>query len=221
MTLRQRSAGVSASVVRMWRAEAARLRWSSGTILGREVVPEVCSTRASSSSSRRSGLDRRRRRAPSAASSNQPAGRSGDVVSRSTSAPCRRADLDRRPLVAVGHDQRLGAQVGQVEVELLGPVGRVQGRRGGAAGDGDERRRHLRPVRQHDRHPIAAADARARSASPRSHRRARAGRRSSASAARVPGSRRHRRDAAGGGPGRSRPWRTRLLLGEDSDVAGT
>ena len=43
------------------------------------------------------------------------------------------------PSSPAGHDQRLGAQVGEVEVELLGPVGRVQGCRGGAAGDGRRR----------------------------------------------------------------------------------
>ena len=79
MTLRQRSAGVSASVVRICRAEAARLRCSSGTILGREVVPEVCSTSASSSSF--AAPDRTAAPAlPSATSSNQPAGRSGEVA---------------------------------------------------------------------------------------------------------------------------------------------
>ena len=44
MMFRPRSAGVNCSVVRMLRAEAARLPTLSGTILGREVVPEVCST---------------------------------------------------------------------------------------------------------------------------------------------------------------------------------
>ena len=67
--------------------------------------------------------------------------------------------LDRRALVARGHDQRLGPQIREIEVQLLGPVGRVQGGGGGTAGDGDEGRGHLRPVRQHDRHPVAAADA--------------------------------------------------------------
>ena len=33
----------------MLRAEWARWRWRSGTILGRDVVPEVCSTMARSS----------------------------------------------------------------------------------------------------------------------------------------------------------------------------
>ena len=49
MMLRHTSSGVSASVVAMWCAEAVTLRWVSGTIFGRDVVPEVCSTSAMSS----------------------------------------------------------------------------------------------------------------------------------------------------------------------------
>jgi hypothetical protein len=40
---------VKASVLRMLRAEAQRFFCDSGTIFGREVVPEVCSTMATSS----------------------------------------------------------------------------------------------------------------------------------------------------------------------------
>src|SRR5688572_1774548 len=49
MTFRQRSAGVRARASRMLPAEITRLRWLRGTILGRAVVPEVWSTRATSS----------------------------------------------------------------------------------------------------------------------------------------------------------------------------
>ena len=49
ITLRQRSAVVSRSVRRMFSAVAQTFPCSSGTILGREVVPEVCRTRAMSS----------------------------------------------------------------------------------------------------------------------------------------------------------------------------
>src|SRR6185437_4359810 len=49
MTLRQRSAGVSWSVTPICRAVAAMLAGDSGTILGRDVVPDVCSTNAMSS----------------------------------------------------------------------------------------------------------------------------------------------------------------------------
>src|SRR5262249_54017544 len=51
MMLRQRSVAVSPNVSPMWRAEARMLRWESGTSFGREVVPEVCSSRATSSAS--------------------------------------------------------------------------------------------------------------------------------------------------------------------------
>src|SRR5687767_11925160 len=46
--LRQRSAGISASISRMFFAEAARLACVSGTILGRDGVPDVWSTSATS-----------------------------------------------------------------------------------------------------------------------------------------------------------------------------
>ena len=46
ITLRERSAGVSCSAAAMLRADQARLRCRSGTIFGRDVVPDVCSTSA-------------------------------------------------------------------------------------------------------------------------------------------------------------------------------
>jgi hypothetical protein len=49
MMLRPRSAVVKARVRRMLPAEAHRFFCDSGTIFGREVVPEVCSTMATSS----------------------------------------------------------------------------------------------------------------------------------------------------------------------------
>ena len=49
MMFKQWSVAVSAKVRGMCRADAIRLACESGTILGREVVPEVCSTRAMSS----------------------------------------------------------------------------------------------------------------------------------------------------------------------------
>src|SRR6266852_2119025 len=49
MMFRQTSSEVSCSAVRMFRADAITLRCKSGTIFGREVDPEVCSTRATSS----------------------------------------------------------------------------------------------------------------------------------------------------------------------------
>ena len=49
MTFSERSAAVRCSDSAMPAAEHPRLRWRSGTIFGREVVPEVCSTSATSS----------------------------------------------------------------------------------------------------------------------------------------------------------------------------
>ena len=64
-----------------------------------------------------------------------------------------------RLLDALLDEQGAGLQVGQVELELLVLVGRVQRRRGRATGDRNEARRHLRPVRQHDGDPVAAGHA--------------------------------------------------------------
>src|SRR5262249_20181891 len=49
MMFRPRSFAVNDVVWRMLRADAVTLRWDSGTIFGRDVVPEVCSTKAMSS----------------------------------------------------------------------------------------------------------------------------------------------------------------------------
>jgi hypothetical protein len=46
MMFRQTSSGVSRRVRPMFRADAARFACDSGTIFGRAVVPEVCSTSA-------------------------------------------------------------------------------------------------------------------------------------------------------------------------------
>ena len=43
---RQRSCGVSANVAPILLADAVTFSWESGTIFGRDVVPEVCSTSA-------------------------------------------------------------------------------------------------------------------------------------------------------------------------------
>ena len=53
--LRQRSLAVSFSVRTILPADAMRLAWVSGTIFGREVVPDVWSTRATSSAPARPG----------------------------------------------------------------------------------------------------------------------------------------------------------------------
>ena len=49
MMFRPQSFASKPRVSRMLRADAARLRCDSGTILGRDVVPEVCSTMDTSS----------------------------------------------------------------------------------------------------------------------------------------------------------------------------
>ena len=96
------------------------LRWVSGTIFGREVVPDVCRISATSSASAE----------PRAAAGGVPA----PPQSRNAPAPAvglgherdqRDAELLRR-LRRAGEslpcldDQRLGVEIGQVEVELVG-----------------------------------------------------------------------------------------------------
>ena len=51
MMFRPTSAAVNCRVLRILEAEANRLPTDSGTILGREVVPEVCSTMPTSEAS--------------------------------------------------------------------------------------------------------------------------------------------------------------------------
>ena len=58
-------------------------------------------------------------------------------------------------------DQRLGVQVRQVELELVGAVGRVQRGRRHTAGGADEAGRHLGAVGQHEGDAVIAADAQA------------------------------------------------------------
>src|SRR6185295_15280571 len=55
MMLRFTSEAVSAKVFAMLPAETVRFAWLKGTILGREVVPDVCSTNAASPSLAYSG----------------------------------------------------------------------------------------------------------------------------------------------------------------------
>ncbi len=56
MTLSARSSAESASEVAMLRAELQMLECASGTIFGREVVPDVCRMRATSCASASPGL---------------------------------------------------------------------------------------------------------------------------------------------------------------------
>ena len=68
-------------------------------------------------------------------------------------------DGNRRAGFVLGDEDRLGADVGEVEIELVRAVGGIERRRRGGCRDRQKGRRHLRPVRQHDGHAVAAADA--------------------------------------------------------------
>ena len=68
-------------------------------------------------------------------------------------------DFPGRRLAASLHDEGPAAQIRQIELELLGPVGRVQRRRRGRGGDADKGRGHLGTVRQDDGDPIVPAHA--------------------------------------------------------------
>ena len=143
----------------MCSAEAHRLRCDSGTILGREVVPEVCSTSAMSSGS---AMPPRAAAVPRASVGHERKAAGTGVRARHQfddphAQPLR--DLDGRTAAATRDDQRLGLQVAQVELELLGAVGRIERRARDAAGAGHEAGRHLGAVVEHDRDPVVAPDA--------------------------------------------------------------
>ncbi len=121
ITLRQRSCGVSASVAAMCRAEAAMLDCSSGTTLGRDVVPEVCRISATSS-----GPGVARRLGCACGRGHQPelAGRQIGLRLETQDGDAER--LRRRNGRTVGarrHDQRPGLQVFEVEGELFLAIG--------------------------------------------------------------------------------------------------
>ena len=82
MTLRQTSAGASDSAAAMLAAEAVTFACVSGTIFGRAVVPEVCSTSATSSGCAMPGRAARPGVPPS--SVKDPAGPSGTTSSSGT-----------------------------------------------------------------------------------------------------------------------------------------
>ena len=155
--LRQRSLGVSPSVSRMFFAEAAMFAPDSGTIFGREVVPEVWRTSAMSPAAAGPGAPRV---APIGV-----AGRGGKHrrARRSLSPdeePERQASPPPLPPPRSRRRRRTRARapkVGQVELEFLRAVGRVERRGRGAGGDRHKGSRHLRAVRQHDRDAIVAA----------------------------------------------------------------
>ena len=73
--------------------------------------------------------------------------------------PVPRRHRARRRRGAGRHDQRLGLQVREVALELVGPVGGIERRRDGRGRERDEGRRHLGTVRQDEADRVAAADA--------------------------------------------------------------
>ncbi len=158
ITFRQRSAGVRSSDTWMCSAEAQIFDWSSGTILGRDVVPEVCRIRATSSVAGRRGIGGaawpfagQREICPPVRTLRHW------TAARWPCPPCRRSKGGA--VVIAGHDKRLGLEVGQVEVVFLFAVGRVERRGCRHLRDGDKGGGHFGPVGQHDRHAVAAPDA--------------------------------------------------------------
>ena len=165
MMLRQTSSGPSASVSPMWRAEAVTLRWQERHDLrARRWCPEVWSTSAVSSGVGEAALRAALRRgARRRASVNAPAPCSRSGLSSSDRDAELPRDGERRRAPSPRCDARAPSrlEVAQVELELLGAIGGVERRGGGARADADEGRRHLRPVGQHDRDPIVPPDAEA------------------------------------------------------------
>ena len=132
--------------------------WDKGTILGREVVPEVCSTRAISSAWAKPPLLRARRCMPSALK-REIAGLRLPGTSVTSGILRAAATAHGRAFHALQDHQRLGIEIGKIEIEFLGAIGGIERRGGGAAGNGDEGRRHFRPVGQHHGDAVAAPDA--------------------------------------------------------------
>ena len=95
-----------------------------------------------------------------------------DVVIQRTAGGLARAQIDQphaqllgrrdgRRSAVVFHDQGLGIQVGKIELEFVGAVGRVERRRGHAARGAEKTGRHLGAVGQHDGDTLVALDAQA------------------------------------------------------------
>jgi len=157
--LSPRSEAVNAKVCRTLRAEAHTLRCASGTIFGREVVPEVCRTSAMSSADAGPGAWRQRR-SLSFGKNEREAARA--VFARGGNPRDRNAelarDIDGGGCFVLLDDQQLGVQVHQVELEFVGPVSRVQGCGGRTSGDAHERGGHRGTVIEHDRDAVVTTD---------------------------------------------------------------
>ena len=176
---------------RCGRAEAATLAWESGTSFGREVVPEVWRRSATSSGSARPDVDRSERRSvegecrrPRSVVGIEPEDRDAEPL----------GDRDRGSGLVACDQDRLGADVGEIEVELLGAVGGIE-RRG--------RRRRRRATRRPSPSP---ARWRARW---RHGRRGRGRARSSLATVRIMSVAQVRRKSATVVPARRSPWRHR------------
>ena len=117
MTLSARSSAESSSEVAMLRAEVQMLACASGTIFGREVVPDVCRMRATSCASAGPG----RAAAPAAEpeSRNAPAPASGSGVSVMSLTPSFSAACERGRSAARFHDQSLRLEILEVEFEFV------------------------------------------------------------------------------------------------------
>ena len=161
MTVNERSAAVSCSDAAMFCADAARFRWRSGTIFGRDVVPDVWSTSASSSAVGRAGSGSRRTVRRGGRAGSRPGGDLEVDRQAATAEPddrrLRRRGGQRGRRAAVRHERR-GAEVVQVEAELLLAVLRVQRRRAADRHGRQQDQRHLRTVRQDDGDPVARSE---------------------------------------------------------------
>ena len=97
---------------------------ASGTIFGRDVVPEVCSTSAMSSGvAARTGLPRRR---ASAVELERERARAvlRCATSRTIGTPSFCATSTAGESLPARDDEHLGAQIGEIELELLGAIRR-------------------------------------------------------------------------------------------------
>ena len=146
----------------------------SGTIFGREVVPDVCRISAMSSASAGPGRARWRLSPSRTAGTRRPRPAAREQAYQRDAELLRRAKRGR--VAARFDDQGLGLEVGEVELELVGAIGGIERRRGRGGGDGDETPSPSR-VRSATRwRPDRRGRCRSRSASGRCDRSARAGR---------------------------------------------
>ena len=157
MTFKQRSFGVSANVAAVLNAERQRFAWVSGTILGLDVVPDVCSTRAVSDDYREARFNRR-----------------GELATSKREEPCLRLDrgnqLDDRNAALARHppgrrrqvrrhDQGTRIEIGNVKVEFFFRVGGIEGGTRCAGSDREKSHRHFRAVRQDKGYPVVRIQA--------------------------------------------------------------